>query len=52
LKQSGENTLSVIDGVKERLDEAKKTAPPGTDIPIVREQSTYIKAAIHSSKST
>jgi HAE1 family hydrophobic/amphiphilic exporter-1 len=48
LKQSGENTLSVIDGVKERLDEAKKTAPPGTDIRIVREQSTYIKAAIHS----
>jgi HAE1 family hydrophobic/amphiphilic exporter-1 len=48
LKQSGENTLSVIDAVKERLEQAATTAPPGTDIRIVREQSTYIEAAIHS----
>ncbi len=48
LKQSGTNTLSVIDAVNERLEAARKTAPRGTDIRVVREQSTYIEAAVHS----
>jgi HAE1 family hydrophobic/amphiphilic exporter-1 len=48
LKQSGTNTLAVIDGVKERMKEVQKAAPPGYDIKVVRDQSDYIKAAVHS----
>ena len=48
LKQSGTNTLAVVDSVLERLDEAKKTAPSGTSIRVVSEQSSYIKAAVSS----
>lgn len=48
LKQSGTNTLSVIEGVKERLETAQAGAPRGYEIRIVRDQSEYIEAAVHS----
>ncbi len=48
LKQSGTNTLAVIDGVKERLKEMQGAAPPGYDIRVVRDQSDYIEAAVHA----
>ncbi len=48
LKQSGTNTLAVIDGVKERLKEMQATAPRGYDIRVVRDQSDYIEAAVRS----
>lgn len=48
LKQSGTNTLAVVDAVLERLKEAKASAPSGTNIRVVSEQSSYIKAAVSS----
>jgi HAE1 family hydrophobic/amphiphilic exporter-1 len=48
VKQSGTNTLAVIEGVKERLEEAKGGAPRGYELRVVRDQSAYIEAAVHS----
>ncbi|HEX8550822.1 MAG TPA: efflux RND transporter permease subunit [Abditibacteriaceae bacterium] len=48
VKQSGTNTLAVIEGVQERLTEAIAAAPRGYKIQVVRDQSEYIEAAIHS----
>jgi HAE1 family hydrophobic/amphiphilic exporter-1 len=48
VKQSGTNTLAVIDGVKQRLEQAKEGAPQGYEIRVVRDQSGYIEAAVHS----
>jgi HAE1 family hydrophobic/amphiphilic exporter-1 len=48
LKQSGENTLSVIDGVKDASTWRRNRLRPTPTFRIVREQSTYIKAAVHS----
>ncbi len=48
-KQSGTNTVAVIEGIKKRIKElepAYKSA--GYDVRIVNDQSDYIKAAIHS----
>ena len=44
-KQSGLNTVATVDAVKERLTEIEKTLPHGYKLKIVRDQSTYIKAA-------
>jgi len=48
LKQSGTNTLAVIDGVKERLKTIQLTKPRGYEIRVVRDQSDFIKAAVSS----
>jgi HAE1 family hydrophobic/amphiphilic exporter-1 len=48
LKQSGTNALAVISGIKERLAEIKQTLPPGYNLTIVRDESEFIKAAVHS----
>lgn len=47
-KQSGTNTLAVVDGIKERLKVIEQTLPPGYELRIVRDQSDYIKAAVHT----
>ncbi|HEX9997200.1 MAG TPA: efflux RND transporter permease subunit, partial [Abditibacterium sp.] len=47
-KQSGVNTLSTIDAVKERIETARSTLPPGYELKVVRDQSQYIKAAVHA----
>jgi HAE1 family hydrophobic/amphiphilic exporter-1 len=44
-KQSGLNTVATVDAVEERLKEIHKTLPPGYDLRVVRDQSTYIKAS-------
>ncbi|NWG75269.1 MAG: efflux RND transporter permease subunit [Rubrivivax sp.] len=46
VKQSGANAISVIDAVKERLELVK--LPPGYQLVKVRDQSTYIEAALHA----
>ncbi|MDQ3815021.1 MAG: efflux RND transporter permease subunit, partial [Armatimonadota bacterium] len=48
LKQSGTNALAVIDAIKGRLHTIEQTMPSGTNIRIVRDQSDYIKAAVHA----
>ena len=45
-KQSGSNSVAVIDSVKERLEEIKPTLPPGYSTKITNDQSVFTKAAV------
>ena len=47
-KQSGVNTLATIEGIKDRVKKFTETLPPGYNIQLVRDQSQYIKAAVHA----
>jgi hydrophobic/amphiphilic exporter-1 (mainly G- bacteria), HAE1 family len=47
-RQSGTNTVEVVNAVKERLDDLRPTLPSGYDVRIVRDMSEFIKASIHS----
>jgi hydrophobic/amphiphilic exporter-1 (mainly G- bacteria), HAE1 family len=46
-RQSGENTVEVIDAVKARLETARKLLPPDISVEILQDQSRYIRAALH-----
>ncbi len=45
-KQSGTNTVAVINAIKERLAEIAPQLPAGYSTEIVRDQSQFIKAAV------
>jgi HAE1 family hydrophobic/amphiphilic exporter-1 len=45
-RQSGTNTVQVVNSVKERLEEIKTTLPPGYNVRVVRDMSEFIKASI------
>ena len=47
-RQSGTNTVQVVDAVKERLTDIASTVPAGYDIRVVRDLSDFIKASINS----
>jgi HAE1 family hydrophobic/amphiphilic exporter-1 len=47
-RQSGTNTVEVVDAVLERVNELKPNLPPGYDVRIVRDTSEFIKASIHN----
>ena len=47
-KQSGENTIAVVDRVRARFEELKGTLPPGIDVIFTRDHSGFIKEAIHT----
>jgi HAE1 family hydrophobic/amphiphilic exporter-1 len=47
-RQSGTNTVQVVDAVKERLQDIAATVPPGYEIRVVRDMSEFIKASIKS----
>lgn len=47
-KQSGTNTVAVVEEVKHRLEEIQKRLPAGYRMDIVRDQSTYIENATHA----
>ena len=47
-RQSGTNTVEVVDAVLERVNELKATLPPGYDVRVVRDTSEFIKASIHN----
>ncbi len=47
-KQSGFNTLEVIENVRQRVEKAQETAPPGINASIVRSQDDFIRAAVES----
>jgi HAE1 family hydrophobic/amphiphilic exporter-1 len=47
-KQSGENTISVVDAVKERLEDAKKLLPEGYQVDVVRDNSLVIRTSTHA----
>ncbi len=46
-RQSGENTVEVIDAVKQRLDQARALLPPDVSVEVLQDQSRYIRAALH-----
>ena len=46
-RQSGANTIEVIEGVKERLERVRAQLPSGVTLEVIRDQSSYIYAALH-----
>jgi hydrophobe/amphiphile efflux-1 (HAE1) family protein len=46
-RQSGENTVAVIEGVKAKLARLPAQIPPDVKLEIIRDQSRYIYAALH-----
>jgi len=49
-KQSGTNTVKVVDDLKERLAEIKPTLPPDIETVIIRDNSRFIKKSIEEVK--
>jgi len=49
-KQSGTNTIDVVNGLKERLVEIRAGLPKGWTMQVVRDQSDYILAAVNAVK--
>jgi len=49
-RQSGTNTVAVVNEVKRRLAELRPTLPPDYDIRTMRDASTYIEASIRTVK--
>lgn len=47
-KQSGTNTLTVIEAVRQRMETVRATLPSGLELNVVRSQDDFIKAAVHS----
>lgn len=47
-KQSGTNTVAIIESVKEKMAELTPTLPQNFDIRLIRDQSEYIEASLHS----
>ncbi len=47
-RQSGTNTVRIIDTVKRRLAQIERTLPPGVTLRIIRDQSVFINASIAS----
>ena len=46
-RQSGENTVEVIEGVKQRLARSRELLPPDVHVEVIQDQSRYIHAAMH-----
>ena len=49
-KQSGTNSIAVVDGVKARVEEVRPTLPPGYQVSILRDQSEFVLAAVGAVK--
>ncbi len=46
-RQSGANTVEVIDNIKQRLDRAREMLPSDVQLELLQDQSRYIRAALH-----
>ena len=46
-RQSGANTVAVIEGAKRTLAAAARELPPGAGLTVIQDQSRYIRAALH-----
>jgi HAE1 family hydrophobic/amphiphilic exporter-1 len=51
IRQSGANTVAVIEGVKQRLEILQAQLPADLKIEIIRDQSNYIYQALHEIKT-
>jgi hydrophobic/amphiphilic exporter-1 (mainly G- bacteria), HAE1 family len=49
-RQSGANTVEVIEGVKEKLGSIAAELPPDVKLEVIRDQSRYIYEALHEIK--
>ena len=49
-KQSGTNTVEVVNLLKEKVEEIRKDLPKGWQMATVRDQSEFINAAVHAVK--
>ncbi|MCA9596355.1 MAG: efflux RND transporter permease subunit [Myxococcales bacterium] len=49
-KQSGTNTVAVVDGIKRRLSEIQTTLPKGYTLEVARDQSEFIRNSINAVK--
>ena len=47
-RQQGASSLTVADGVKDKLADMEKDLPPGTKLEFVMDQSVYVREAIQS----
>ncbi len=45
-RQTGVNTVQVVDNLKLKLADVQKQLPPGVKLDVVSEQSTYIRASV------
>jgi hydrophobic/amphiphilic exporter-1 (mainly G- bacteria), HAE1 family len=52
LKQSGANTVGVVDRVKQEIGVLQKELPPGTTIEMVRDASIFIRDAVRDVQET
>ncbi len=46
-KQSGTNTVAIVDSVKRRLNELRELLPADIDVAVIRDQSKFIENSIH-----
>ncbi|MCA9168089.1 MAG: efflux RND transporter permease subunit, partial [Planctomycetales bacterium] len=46
-RQSGENTVRVIEAIKQRLDRCRALLPLDVEVTVIQDQSRYILAALH-----
>jgi HAE1 family hydrophobic/amphiphilic exporter-1 len=49
-KQSGQNTVAVVDAVRARLDEVQKSLPQGSELRVVRDESASIRTSVNAVK--
>ncbi len=47
-KQSGSNTVAVVDDLRERVEEVRGELPPDHDLQVVRDESEFIRTAVHA----
>ena len=47
-KQSGTNTVEVVDSIKQRMQEVQKLLPADFRVQVVRDQSTFIKGSFEA----
>jgi HAE1 family hydrophobic/amphiphilic exporter-1 len=47
-KQSGENTIEVVDRIRARYEAIKSTLPPGVEVIFTRDSSRFIREAVNT----
>jgi HAE1 family hydrophobic/amphiphilic exporter-1 len=47
-RQSGTNTVKIIDAVKKKLEQIQKALPAGITVRVIRDQSVFINASVAS----
>jgi len=45
-RQTGVNTVKVVDALQVKLKEMQKSLPPGVQLDVISEQATYIRASV------